>query len=248
VNLWRLEWLRLVRTRRLVLLVGVYLVFGVTGPLSARYLGELIERFGGGVTVEVPEPTPADGILQFNLNAQQIGLLVVVVVAAGALTVDALPEMSAFLRTRVSDPARLLLPRAVVPFVAASAAYLAGVVVASYQTWALLGPLPWARVALGAGLGVVYLAFVVALTAAAASRTTSVLATVAFTVITLVGLPLAGIVEAIGRWLPSHLVGALDGLARGEPAGDYGPATAMAVLTTAVLLVAAGRGLRRREL
>lgn len=39
MNLWRLEWLRLTRTRRLVAIVGVYLFFGLTGPLTARYLG-----------------------------------------------------------------------------------------------------------------------------------------------------------------------------------------------------------------
>ena len=32
MNLWRLEWLRLVRTHRLLVVVGVYLFFGITGP------------------------------------------------------------------------------------------------------------------------------------------------------------------------------------------------------------------------
>ena len=47
MTLLRLEWLRLVRTRRLLALTGVYLFFGIAGPLTARYLGEIVERFGG---------------------------------------------------------------------------------------------------------------------------------------------------------------------------------------------------------
>ena len=63
MTLLRLEWLRLVRTRRLISLVGIYLFFGFLGPLTARYLGDIIDRFGSGeMTVIVPDPAPADRV------------------------------------------------------------------------------------------------------------------------------------------------------------------------------------------
>jgi ABC-2 type transport system permease protein len=63
MTLWRLEWLRLVRTHRLLVLVGVYLFFGFTGPLTARYLSQILDRLGTeGMKVEFPAPQPADGI------------------------------------------------------------------------------------------------------------------------------------------------------------------------------------------
>ncbi|NUR29334.1 MAG: hypothetical protein HOV83_26405, partial [Catenulispora sp.] len=81
MNLWRLEWLRLVRTRRLVAVLGAYLFFGFSGPLTARYLSEILGRLGSdGVRVQFPKPTQADGIAQFTGNASQIGLLIVVIV------------------------------------------------------------------------------------------------------------------------------------------------------------------------
>ena len=84
MTLWRLEWLRLVRTHRLLALVGIYLFFGLIGPLTARYLSAILGRLGTeGVRVEFPEPTPADGIAQFVVNAYQIGLLVVVLEVHG---------------------------------------------------------------------------------------------------------------------------------------------------------------------
>ena len=49
MTLWRLEWARLVRTRRLVALLAVYLFFGALGPLTVRYLQQIVNRFGNGV-------------------------------------------------------------------------------------------------------------------------------------------------------------------------------------------------------
>ena len=107
MNLWRLEWLRLARTRRLAALIGVYLFFGLTGPLTARYLEQILGSLGTeGVRIEFPQPKPADGIVQFMGNVSQIGLLVVVLVAASALAFDARREMAVFLRTRAICAAR----------------------------------------------------------------------------------------------------------------------------------------------
>jgi ABC-2 type transport system permease protein len=246
---WRLEWLRLVRTRRLVALAGVYVFFGFVGPLTARYLGEIIDRFGGDeMTVVVPDPVPADGIAQFASNAAQIGVLVAVAVAAGALVVDALPEMSIFLRTRMSSAAALLLPRLVVAAGAIGAAYLVGAGIAWYETAALIGGIPAGGMIGGSILGVLYLCFAVTVVAAIGARLRSVLGTVGTTVVVLLAMPLLGLVEAVGRFLPSHLVGAQVGLITGESLGDYLGAAAVTVAAGAVLVAVAIRATERREL
>ena len=246
---WRLEWLRLVRTRRLVALAGVYVFFGFVGPLTARYLGEIIDRFGGSqMTVVVPDPVPTDGIVQFASNAAQIGVLVAVAVAAGALVVDALPEMSVFLRTRMPSAGALLLPRLVVTAAAVGTAYLLGAAIAWYETAALIGGVPAGGMIGGAVLAVLYLCFAVALVAAIGARLRSVLGTVGTTVVVLLAMPLLGLVEAVGRFLPSHLVGAQVGLVTGESLGDYLPAVAITLAVGAALVASAIRATGRREL
>jgi ABC-2 type transport system permease protein len=142
MSLWRLEWLRLIRTKRWIALVGVFVFFGLLGPLTARYLGEIIDFAGGeleGATIEFPPPVPADGMTQFVSNAMQIGTLVAVIVAAGALAFDAIPEMGVFLRTRVESVREILVPRVVVTTGAVLAAFLVGALTAWYETWALIG-------------------------------------------------------------------------------------------------------------
>lgn len=249
MSLWRLEWLRLVRTRRLVALGAVYAFFGLVGPLTARYLAEIIDRFGGDeMQITVPDPTPVDGIAQFSANASQIGLLVVVVVAAGALAMDAVPEMAIFLRTRVGSGARLLVPRLAVSLAAAAAAFVVGTGVAWYETAVLLGSPPAGGLVVGTLYGILYLAFAVALTALAGTVFRSVLATGLASLLALLLLPILGIAEAIGRWLPSHLVGAQTDMAAGASAADYLGAAGVAVGATAVLVLAAVRRFDAREL
>ncbi|HSF86165.1 MAG TPA: hypothetical protein VLG28_11010 [Acidimicrobiia bacterium] len=249
MTLWRLELLRLTRSRRLLALMVVYVFFGATGPFLARYLGEIVEQFGTDVVVQFPTPVPADGIAQYTSNANQIGLLVAVIVAAGGLVIDAIPEMSVFLRTRVDAVSDLLTPRLVMSFSAIAAAFLAGLAFAWYETAILLGGLSIDGMLAGAAFALVYLAFVVALVAAIGSRSGSVLTTVAVSIVVLLVLPVLGIAEALGRWLPSHLLGALDTMLRtSESATEYLPATVVTVALTAVLIWLATRWAATQEL
>lgn len=248
MTLWRLEWLRLLRTRRLIALLGVYVFFGLLGPVTARYLGEIMERFGGDVEITFPDPVPPDGIAQFVSNVTQVGVLVVVAVAAGALVMNALPEMAIFLRTRVRPARLIVVPRYVVMTGAVIGAYTVGLAFAWYETVVLLGALPVGGMLLGLLFHALYLAFVVAVVAAVGSRSRSVVGTVGLSVVVLLVLPLIGVVDAIGQWLPSHLVGAqLDLLAAGS-ATDYLLSTLMTIGAIAGLLLLAFKTADSREL
>jgi ABC-2 type transport system permease protein len=102
VNLWKLEALRLVRTKHWLPVAGVLLASGLLSPLTVRYFADFLENFGPpGISVTAPEPTPAQGMREFVGNALQLGVLSLVLVAANSLAVDAHPEISVFLRTRV---------------------------------------------------------------------------------------------------------------------------------------------------
>mgnify|MGYP001822752670 CR=1 FL=1 len=251
MSLWRLEWLRLTRTRRWVALLGVYLFFGLLGPLTARYLGEILDLAGGeleGAVIELPPPTPVDGMAQFASNAVQIGTLVAVVVAAGALAIDAIPEMGVFVRTRSRSMGRVLVPRYVVATLAAVVAYVLGVGAAWYETWVLIGPPDAAGVLWGALFGALYLAFAVSVVALVAARASSVLGTVLISLVALLVLPILGVIGSVGRWSPAQLAVALADLAAGGyDLGDYAGAVAVTVVLTPVLLWSAVRLLERRE-
>lgn len=250
MSLWSLEFLRLKRTKRWLVLGGVFVVFGLMGPLAARYMKQLLNLAGGdmdGVTIEFPDPIPADGMIQYVGNAIQVGTLVAVIVAAGALAFDAIPEMGVFLRTRVPSVWRILAPRLVIPFLAIAAAFVLGVGAAWYETAVLLGALDVGGVLLGTALGILFFAFVVAVVAAVAQWARGMLATVMASLGILLTLPIVGIADVLGRWLPTRLGGALADLVDMGTAGDYlGPAV-VAIVAIPMLLWLAVLGARRRE-
>lgn len=248
MSLWKLEWIRLFRTKRWIALLGVYLFFGLIGPLTARYIREILESFGGGVQVVVPEPVAADGIASYVSNAAQIGLLVSVGIAASALAFDAKPQMGVFLRTRTSHVREIIAPRYVVATAAVTAAFALGSIAALYESTVLMGALPLGGWALGTILGCLYLAFAVAVVAAVAGRTQSVLVAVVVSIGVLLVLPIMGIAPNLGEWLPSHLVGAIDSLVRGGSAVEYWRAALTTVGLTLGALWLAVRWAAQREL
>ncbi len=249
MTLWRLEWLRLLRTHRLLVLVGLYLFFGLTGPLTARYLRQILDRLGtDGVRVEFPPPQPPDGIAQFVGNASQIGVLAAVLVAGSAMAFDARREMAVFLRTRVSSVRQIIIAAYALNTAAAAAAVIVGSSAAWYETAVLLGPLPIWPMAAGMAYGALFMAFVVAVTALMASLVRSTAATAGLTLAVLLSLALLASLGAWARWLPTTLSNALAGLTAGASPASYLPAAAVAMVSCVVCVTAAVVLSGRREL
>jgi ABC-2 type transport system permease protein len=244
---WRLEWLRLVRTPRGISLAAVYLLFGLLGPVTARYMADIVERVQSGVTIIVPPPTPKDGISQYVSQVSQTGLIVVVVVAAGALAFDSRRGISTFLRTRAANLWALVLPRYVVTALAAVGAYTLGTLGAWYETALLIGSLPVTAMLAGLVCQAVFLAFAVAVVALAASLARSTLGTIGIALGLLLVLPIAGIAGVLHDWLPTTLVNAPVDLLTITRPSDYLPTLAVTAAVTPAVLFAAVARLRRRE-
>ena len=247
MSVWRLEWLRLIRSPRAIALASVYLFFGLLGPVTAKYLQDIVNRVQSGVQIIVAHPTPKDGIANYVSQAGQTGLVIVVVIAAGAFTFDARRGLATFFRTRADGMWQLIAPRFAVNAAAAVAAYTLGMLAAWYETALLLGQ-PSARAML-AGLlcGSVYLVFAISVAAAAASVARSMLAAVGITLGVLLSLPLLGLAGPLHSWLPSTLLAAPVALLAHASLGDYLPALGSAAAGCALLLALATLRLARRE-
>lgn len=244
MTLWRLEVIRLVRSLRWVILAAVYGFFGVLGPLTARYLPDILEQVEGS-TAGLPEFGPADGITQYVGNAQQLGILAVAFVAAAALAIDSKLELAVFFRTRASMR-DLMTPRLVINAIAASLAFVFGAIIAYVGTGILLAWIDLGPFVLGVLLQCVYLAFAVAVVGLMASIVRRVVATALVSVGVLIALGLLTLVTPIAPWLPSDLAGALDQLIRGGEFDYWRSLAATSILVVALPAVAIAR-LGRRE-
>lgn len=247
VTIWRLEWLRLFRTPRWIVLFGVYLLFGLLGPVMAKYMPEILGRVQSEMTIIVPPPQPKDGMINYVNQVGQTGLIVVVAIASSALAFDARRGLSTFLRTRVGSMWVLVRPRFVVTAAAAVLAYTLGTVAAWYETTLLLGSLPIGAVLAGLLCGSLYLVFAVAVVAAAASVDRSTIGTVGIALTTLILLSIIGGLGVVHDWLPSTLAGAPVAVLTGGGLQEFLPAMAAAAGLSVLLVVVAVTGLRRRE-
>jgi ABC-2 type transport system permease protein len=244
---WRLEWLRLVRTPRWIALFGVYVVFGLLGPVMAKYLPDIVEHVQSEMTIVVPPPQPKDGIVNYLNQVGQTGLIVVVAIAASALAFDAHRGLSTFLRTRVSSVWVLVRPRVVVSAAAAVLAYTMGTLAAWYETALLLGPLPVGAVLAGLLCESLYLVFAVAVVAAAAAVARKTVGIVGIALSALILMSIVGNLGVLHDWLPSTLAGAPVELLTTTELIDYLPAMAVTVGAVVALIAVAVVGLRRRE-
>jgi ABC-2 type transport system permease protein len=249
MNLWRLEWLRLIRTPRAISLLAVFVLLGLAGPVLTKYEGSLVNGHTNGARIYIPPPTPADGLGSYISNESLIGLIVVITLAAAALTIDARPGLAVFLRTKATGMWRVVAPRFAVGAAAAVVAYALGSLAAWYETDVLIGPLPWLEMLVGILCGALYLVFAVAVTALAASLARGTSGTVAISLGTLLALPIIGTVHAVDAWLPSALVNApVDLVSGAHPLSYFLPTLAVTTGATLAMLACAVLRLRTREL
>jgi ABC-2 type transport system permease protein len=249
MTLLRLELLRYMRTRRLIPLAAIFIIFGFGGPVLAKYLPDLLKsQTSDNITIIVTKARPVDGISTFASNADQLGLLVAIIIAAGVLTVDAKPGLAAFYRTRVRPFDLVIIPRYLVSATIVSVSYSLGAFGAWYETTVLLGHLNPGRYLLGIGFTIVYLWFAIAIVTLAASLTRSVAGAASAAIAILLALPIAGSLRPLNPWLPSSLLGAQIAMTRADSATSYFHASAIGIAAAAAVMLVALHRLRHREI
>jgi len=233
---WQLELARLWRTRRLMALLGAFLVLGFGEPVLTYYLPDLVKGATNGVRISLPPVTPGQALTAFSQDAAQLGILVVVIVAAACVAIDARPPLAAFYRTRVRRPAMLVLPRAIAVALAGAVALLLGAIAAWYETWVLIGYTSPASLAAGCAVEMLWIAFSVAVVTTWATVARGVLAVAGWSLATLIALAVLDSISAVASWMPSALASGIQDLLPGR-SGVPWPAVIVTACLTVVLLV-----------
>jgi ABC-2 type transport system permease protein len=83
--LFKKEILEQIRTFRLLIVAGVFLFFGLTTPLTLKYLPEIIKMVGQSIPLEIPPPTAIQSLADFAGTILQLGVLVLILVGMGSI-------------------------------------------------------------------------------------------------------------------------------------------------------------------
>ena len=83
------ELVEYARTYKLLIMLVVFTIFGITNPLIAKLTPELLASFmPEGMTIPIPEPSALDSWAQFFKNTQQMGVIVLVLVFSGVVSTE----------------------------------------------------------------------------------------------------------------------------------------------------------------
>jgi ABC-2 type transport system permease protein len=241
------------RTRRLPVVVILFVVVGIVSPLTARYLNEILEAaLAGQLPMTLPDPTVATAIEQLQKNVGQLGALAAIALAMGSVSGELDKGTAALVLAQPATRSAFLLAKLVALALVLLAATVLGVAVAWVYT-AILFEVPvitgWIAFAVLAWLTLLAWASITFLASTATGSTTAA-AGIGF--VALIALSLLAVVPALDHVLPTGL-GLPSALLAADMAGEVEGANLVTAMIGTVALVAACAvgavvSFRRREI
>jgi len=176
----RKEMLEAWRTYRLPVVAGLFLFVGLSSPLLARYLPEILKAAGGDQfgELQLPVPTAADAVAQLWKNLAQFGAFAAIILAMGSVAGETDRGTAAFVLSKTASRggflgAKVLAIAAVLGIGTILAVAVGWIYTAilfappSVVGWVGLGALAW--LGLGAWAAITFLASTVTRSTAAAA-------------------------------------------------------------------------------
>ena len=241
------------RTRRLPVLVILFLVMGIVSPLTARFMNEILEAaLAGQLPMTLPDPTVATAVEQLQKNLGQLGALAAIALAMGSVSGELDKGTAALVLAQPATRTAFLLAKLGAIAVVLLVATLVGVAVAWVYTAILFEPVSvvgWLAFAILAWLALLAWA---SITFLASTVTGSTTAAAGLGFVALIVLSLVAVVPAADHVLPTGLAVPSSLLAIGQGEAVRGGEAATAIAGTLLLVVACAAlavvSFRRREL
>lgn len=254
-TLLRKELLESWRTMRLPVVAGLFLFVGISSPLLARFLPEIVELAAGDLagSLPIPPPTAADAVEQLQKNLGQFGAFAAIVLAMGSVAGEIDRGTAAFVLVRPVGRASFLVAKVVSIGLVLAIGVALAVVVAWIYTAILFEPMPvegWVGLGMLGWLG---LAVWAAITFLASVVTGSAAAAAGLGFVGLLVLSIAAVVPAISSVTPAGLTAPAMALATGTASPSalgtdlWLPVVASVGIVVATVLLALA-SFRRREL
>ncbi len=209
------------RTRRALVMVAVFVLFGLASPMLAKFTPQLLSSVPGAEQFAglIPEPTAADAVSQYIKNLTQFGFVLVILLGMGAVAGEKDKGTAAIILSKPLPRWAFLLSKFVAQGVVYFVALLLGTLGAYYYTLVLFEPLAFGPFLFG---GILLWLWALVFTAVTLLGSTVGQSTGGAAGIALLGavlLLILGSIPPVGQFFPSALVGWASqlGLADGVP-------------------------------
>jgi ABC-2 type transport system permease protein len=240
------------RTNRFVAVVAVFVLFGIVGPLTDRYMKELIDAIGsqsGGFTIQVPGPTLAGDLTQITKNLSEFGIICALLLTMGTVAWEKERGTAGMILTKPASRAAFLAAKLIAISATLGIATALGTGVAYVYTLALY-PSDFAiggYVAMAVLLWWITVVFT-AITLLGSTLTRSAIAAAGIGLIALLVMGILGALPVVGPYMPSSLAAPAQAIALGQDPGWLVGPLLFNVALVPVLLGIAWLVFRRQEL
>ncbi len=245
----RKEIEEILRTWRIWVLPGIFLLFALTGPPLARFTPEIVGSLVGNQLsgIQLPPPTYLDSYSQWIKNVSQIGLIALVIVYGGLVSGETRSGTAVLVLTKPLSRVSFIVSKAAVHSGFVVILAVVGAAITWLLTYLIFGSAPggalWRSSGEFAVLAVLFLGLMTLLSVVISSTAGAAGAGLG----AYVALSVASIWKPLSDHTPAGLITQPASLAAGKDAPAFWPVLTALVLT-AILIVLAGAAFRRKDL
>jgi len=234
-------------TYRLLIVGCVFVFFGISTPLLLKYTPEIIRLAGEGIPIDLPPPTAVQSLAEFISTMGQIGILIVVLVAMGAIANELQRGTAIMTLSKPISYGAFVTAK----FIAISLTFLASLAAASVlcyiYTVLLIGSAGSSDFIGATLLAALFLLFCLALTLLLSASFKSAMAAGGMAIGILIAQAVLSTLPVIGDYFPGKLLGWGSNLLSGAGQTHWW-ALGITVAATIACLLAAQYQLKRKEL
>lgn len=202
------EWLEMVRSFRILWLPLLFILLGISDPLTNYYMEDILQTFGNmpdGFSMTLPELAPSDLLIASLGQFQMIGLIVIVAITASMISRERQNGTATFIYVRPVSNFSIYMSKFLVMGILAAICTLAGFGASMYYTYLLYGGVTVKAFLLLMLFYWLWLLFVIAITLTlSAAFTTSIAMTAAMLLFPL-GILLDSIIGTYWHFSPYKL-------------------------------------------
>ena len=213
------------RTGRLIAVAAVFVLFGILGPLTDRYMKELIDAVGsqsGGFTIAVQPPSLNGDLAQIVKNLSEFGVICALLLGMGSVAWEKERGTAGMIMTKPASRAAFLAAKLTAISLNLGLAVILGCGL-GYVYTTVLYPSAFPLDGYVAMAAIMWWTLVIftAITLLGSTISRSAIAAAGLGMVALLVLGILATIPVIGPWSPLALLTPASNLALGEDAGNF---------------------------
>lgn len=208
IALIKKEYLELLRTQKLMILVIIMLFIALASPITAKLIPDILGNMElNGIVIKVPTPTWADAVDQFMKNLGQFGIIVIILLFSGSVADEKQKKMFEIVLTKPIRRASIISSKISVALITVITLFWGAVLIFIAYTNNLFEALPINRFIVLALFLTIFIAVIIIVTITVSVLSESYLSALGvMSFVYLVVLPLLSLVSKIKPYLPDYVL------------------------------------------